>query len=119
MMPGSVIVDMGASDLGSNCALTEPGKVITTENGVIIIGYTDLPARLPGQASQLFGQNIVNLLKLVTPDKNGQPVWNEDDVVIRGMLTTREGQIMCAASAGASFSGAFAWRGNGKGYAAW
>ena len=94
MMPGSVIVDMGASDLGSNCALTEPGKVITTENGVIIIGYTDLPARLPGQASQLFGQNIVNLLKLVTPDKNGQPVWNEDDVVIRGMLTTREGQIM-------------------------
>lgn len=44
MMPGSVIVDMGASDLGSNCALTEPGKVITTENGVIIIGYTDLPA---------------------------------------------------------------------------
>ena len=77
MMPGSVIVDMGASDLGSNCALTEPGKVITTENGVIIIGYTDLPARLPGQASQLFGQNIVNLLKLVTPDKNGQPVWNE------------------------------------------
>lgn len=73
MMPGSVIVDMGASDLGSNCALTEPGKVITTENGVIIIGYTDLPARLPGQASQLFGQNIVNLLKLVTPDKNGQP----------------------------------------------
>lgn len=94
MMPGSVIVDMGASDLGSNCALTEPGKVITTENGVIIIGYTDLPARLPGQASQLFGQNIVNLLKLVTPDKNGQPVWNEDDVVIRGMLTTREGQIV-------------------------
>ena len=36
----------------------------------------------------------MNLLKLVTPDKNGQPVWNEDDVVIRGMLTTREGQIM-------------------------
>lgn len=94
MMPGSVIVDMGASDLGSNCALTEPGKVITTENGVIIIGYTDLPARLPGQASQLFGQNIVNLLKLVTPDKNGEPVWNEEDVVIRGMLATRDGEIM-------------------------
>lgn len=94
MMPGSVIVDMGASDLGVNCALTEPGKVTVTENGVTIIGYTDLPGRLPGQASQLFGQNIVNLLKLVTPRKDGNPVWNEDDVIIRGMMVTRDGKIM-------------------------
>lgn len=94
MMPGSVIVDMGASDLGSNCALTEPGKVTVTENGVIIVGYTDLPGRLPGQASQLFGQNIVNLLKLVTPEKNGEPVWDEEDVVVRGMLAARDGNLM-------------------------
>lgn len=94
MMPGSVIIDMGASDLGSNCALTEPGKVTVTENGVIIVGYTDLPGRLPGQASQLFGQNIVNLLKLVTPEKDGNPVWNEDDVVVRGMLVARDGNLM-------------------------
>ena len=94
MMPGSVIVDMGASDLGSNCALTKPGEVTVTENGVIIVGYTDLPGRLPGQASQLFGQNIVNLLKLVTPEKNGEPVWDEEDVVVRGMLAARDGNLM-------------------------
>lgn len=93
MMPGSVIVDMGASDLGSNCALTKPGEVTVTENGVTIIGYTDLPGRLPGQASQLFGQNIVNLLKLVTPDKDGVPVWDEEDVIVRGMMVTRDGSL--------------------------
>lgn len=94
MKPGSVIVDMGASDLGSNCALTKPGEVVITENGVIIVGYTDLPGRLPGQASQLFGQNIVNLLKLVTPEKNGIPIWDEEDVVVRGMLVARDGGLM-------------------------
>ena len=94
MMPGSVIVDMGASDLGSNCALTKPGEVFVTENGVIIIGYTDLPGRLPGQASQLFGQNIVNLLKLVTPKKDGEPLWNEEDVIVRSMLATRNGELL-------------------------
>lgn len=94
MKPGSVIVDMGASDLGSNCELTKPGQIAVTENGVTIVGYTDLPGRLPGQASQLFGQNIVNLLKLVTPEKNGVPVWDEGDVVIRGMMATRDGNLM-------------------------
>lgn len=93
MMPGSVIVDMGASDLGSNCALTKPGEVTVTENGVTIIGYTDLPGRLPGQASQLFGQNIVNLLKLVTPSKDGVPVWDEEDVIVRGMMVARDGSL--------------------------
>lgn len=94
MKPGSVIVDMGASDLGSNCELTKPGQVTVTENGVTIVGYTDLPGRLPGQASQLFGQNIVNLLKLVTPEKNGVPIWDETDAVIRGMMATRDGELM-------------------------
>lgn len=94
MKPGSVIVDMGASDLGSNCELTVPGQVTVTENGITIVGYTDLPGRLPGQASQLFGQNIVNLLKLVTPEKNGVPVWDEDDAVVRGMMATRDGELM-------------------------
>lgn len=93
MKPGSVVVDMGASDLGSNCACTVPGEVTVTDNGVIIIGYTDLPGRLPGQASQLFGQNIVNLLKLVTPNKDGQPTWDEDDVIVRGMLVARDGNL--------------------------
>ncbi len=94
MKPGSVIVDMGASPLGGNCPLSKPGEVVVTDNGVTIIGYDDLPSRLPGQSSQLFGQNIVNLMKLVTKAKDGIPMWDMDDEVVRGMTVTLEGQIM-------------------------
>lgn len=91
MKPGSVIVDMGASPLGGNCALSKPGEVVVTDNGVTIIGYTDLPGRLPGQASQLYGQNIVNFFKLATPGKDGELVLDEDDEVIRGITVTLDG----------------------------
>lgn len=94
MKPGSVIVDMGASELGGNCPLSKPGEVVVTDNGVTIIGYDDLPSRLPGQSSQLFGQNIVNLMKLVTKAKDGVPVWDMDDEVLRGMTVTLDGQVM-------------------------
>ena len=94
MRPGSVIVDMGASELGGNCPLSKPGEVVVTENGVTVIGYNDLPSRLPGQSSQLFGQNIVNLMKLVTKNKDGVPVWDMDDEVIRGMTVTLDGEGM-------------------------
>lgn len=94
MKPGSVIVDMGASELGGNCALSKPDEVVVTDNGVTIIGWTNLPARLPGQASQLFGQNIVNFLKLVTPQKDGVLSINEEDVVVRGITVTLHGESM-------------------------
>lgn len=88
MKPGSVIVDMAAAN-GGNCTLTQAGEVVTTDNGVTIIGYTDLAGRLPAQASQLFGQNIVNLLKLMTPGKDGQLTVDLDDEVIRGITVTQ------------------------------
>lgn len=94
MKPGSVIVDMGASELGGNCELSRPNEIVVTDNGVTIIGYTDLASRMPGQSSQLFGQNIVNLMKLATPGKDGQLVLDEEDDVIRGMTVTLDGQIM-------------------------
>lgn len=93
MKPGSVIVDMGSSN-GGNCELTKPGEVVRTENGITIIGYTDLPGRLPGQASQLYGQNIVNFFKLTTPEKDGQLTLDMDDEVVRGVTVTLAGDIM-------------------------
>lgn len=93
MKPGSVIVDLGAS-AGGNCELTVPGEVILTDNGVTIIGYTDLARRLPGQASQLYGQNIVNFFKLTTPEKDGMLVLNMDDDVVRGVTAVLGGQGM-------------------------
>lgn len=94
MKPGSVIVDLGASDQGSNTALTVPDEVVRTDNNVTIIGYRNLPDKLPTQASQLFGQNVVNLFKLLTPGKDGMCVLNEDDEVIRAMTVTLDGSIM-------------------------
>ena len=71
MKPGSVIVDMAAAN-GGNVEGTVPDERVVTDNGVTIIGYTDLAGRLPAQASQLYGTNLVNLLKLLTPEKDGQ-----------------------------------------------
>ena len=97
MRPGSVIVDMAAAN-GGNCELTVPGEVTVTDNGVTIIGHTDLAGRLPGQASQLYGQNIVNLFKLITPDKDGTPVLDLDDDIVRGITVTLNGT--CASKGG-------------------
>ncbi len=94
MKPGSVIVDMGASALGGNCALSEVGEVVRTENNVSIIGYDDLPARMPAQASQLYGQNIVNFLKLTTPAKDGQLALDLEDDVVRGVVVALDGAVM-------------------------
>lgn len=94
MKPGSVIVDMGASPLGGNCELSQAGQVVRTPGGVTILGYDDLPGRLPGQASQLYGQNMVNLLKLLTPGKDGRLALDLDDEVQRGITMTLDGRGM-------------------------
>ena len=92
MKPGSVIVDMAASN-GGNVAGSRPDEVVVTENGVKIIGYTDLPGRLPTQASQMFSTNIANLMKLITPGKDGILTLDLDDVVQRGMLVVNKGEV--------------------------
>jgi NAD(P) transhydrogenase subunit alpha len=91
MRPGSVIVDMAAQQ-GGNVAGSRAGQVVTTENGVTIIGYTDLASRLPSQASQLYGTNLVNLMKLLTPARDGELVLDFDDVVQRSITVVRDGE---------------------------
>ncbi|MEO9138472.1 MAG: Re/Si-specific NAD(P)(+) transhydrogenase subunit alpha [Jatrophihabitans sp.] len=93
MKSGSVIVDMAAAQ-GGNVAGTQAGEVIVTDNGVTIIGYTDLAGRLPTQASQLYGTNLVSLLKLLTPEKDGQLVLDLEDIVQRGITVVRNGEKM-------------------------
>jgi len=93
MKPGSVVVDMAASN-GGNVAGTVADTKVVTEGGVTILGYTDLPGRLPTQASQLFGTNLVNLLKLVTPAKDGEFTLDLDDPVQRGMTVVRDGEVL-------------------------
>ena len=93
MKPGSVIVDMAAGS-GGNVAGSVADERVVTDNGVRIIGYTDLAGRLPTQASQLYGTNIVNLLKLVTPEKDGQLTLDLGDVVQRGITVVHDGESL-------------------------
>ncbi|GAB2476202.1 Re/Si-specific NAD(P)(+) transhydrogenase subunit alpha [Xylanimonas ulmi] len=93
MRPGSVIVDLAASG-GGNAEATAPGERVVTENGVVVLGYTDLPGRMPAQTSQLYGTNIVNLLALLTPGKDGELTLDLDDPVQRGMTIARAGEVL-------------------------
>ncbi|GAA5197259.1 Re/Si-specific NAD(P)(+) transhydrogenase subunit alpha [Arthrobacter gyeryongensis] len=93
MKAGSVIVDMAAAQ-GGNVAGSVAGEKIMTSNGVTIIGYTDLPGRLPTQASQLFGTNLVNLMKLLTPGKDGRVVLDLADVVLRAITVVKAGGVL-------------------------
>ena len=92
MKPGSVIVDLAAAN-GGNVEGSVADEVVVTPNGVTIIGYTDLAGRLPAQASQLYSTNLVNLMKLLTPGKDGQLVLDWDDVVQRSMTVARDHQV--------------------------
>ena len=91
MKPGSVIVDL-ASERGGNCEATEPGKV-ATKHGVTVIGYTDLPSRMAKVASDLYATNLFHLMTELTPEKDGKPVVNMDDEVIRGLTVVNENDI--------------------------
>ena len=92
MKPGSVIVDMAAGQ-GGNVEGSVAGERIVTDNGVIILGYTDLASRLASQASQLYGTNLANLVALLTPAKDGRLVIDFDDVVQRSVTVVRDGEV--------------------------
>ncbi len=91
MKTGSVIVDL-AAEQGGNCELTKPGEVIQ-HDGVTIVGYSDLPSRLPAQSSQLYATNLRHLLTELTPNKDGQPEVHMEDDVIRGVTVIRDGEV--------------------------
>jgi NAD(P) transhydrogenase subunit alpha len=61
---------------------------------VTILGYTDLTSRMARHTSQLFGTNVVNLLTLLTPGKDGALALDLDDPVQRGMAVTRAGEVL-------------------------
>ena len=92
MKPGSVIVDL-AAERGGNCDLTVPDERIETDNGVIIVGYTDFPSRMASQSSTLYATNIRHMLADLTPEKDGVIHHDMEDDVIRGATVTFDGEI--------------------------
>lgn len=92
MKPGSVVVDL-AAERGGNCDLTVMDEKVESENGVTIIGYTDFPSRMATQSSTLYATNIRHMMDDLTPEKNGEPVINMDDDVIRGATVVNAEEI--------------------------
>uniref|UniRef100_A0A671TUF2 proton-translocating NAD(P)(+) transhydrogenase n=1 Tax=Sparus aurata TaxID=8175 RepID=A0A671TUF2_SPAAU len=97
MRDGSVVVDL-AAEAGGNIETTRPGELYV-HKGVTHIGYSDLPSRMPTQASTLYSNNVLKLLKAISPDKeyfHYQPTDEFDygtiDHVIRGTLVMKEGR---------------------------
>lgn len=79
MKPGSVIIDLAAST-GGNAELTEDGKTIV-KHGVTIIGNSNYPTDMPNDASRMYGNNLVNFLKLLIDEEGGLMMDFEDDIV--------------------------------------
>ncbi len=91
MAPGSVIVDL-AAETGGNCELTKAGETITTDNGVTIVGPTNLASDLPGHASQLYAKNLENLLGLMITDEGNLELNFEDDIIDAACIS-HDGQV--------------------------
>jgi len=94
MKQGSVIVDM-ASEQGGNCELTVPGEIVT-RHGVTIIGYKDLPSRLPKQASTLYATNLLRLTEDLVKTKSidGDKIdIDMQDEVLRGTTVIDKGEV--------------------------
>lgn len=92
MKQGSVIIDL-AAEKGGNCDLTVPDERIVTDNGVVIVGYTDFPSRMGAQASELYGNNIRHFVADLTPKKDGVIVHNMEDDVIRGATVVHDHDV--------------------------
>ena len=92
MRPGSVLVDL-AAERGGNVEGCVAGKIVTTKNGVKIVGLLNWPSRLASDASNMFARNLKNFLPLVTAeDGSYAPDW--DDEIIQGCALTRDGAVV-------------------------
>ncbi|NOG73128.1 NAD(P) transhydrogenase subunit alpha [Roseicella sp. DB1501] len=93
MRPGSIIVDI-AADAGGNVALTKPGELVTTENGVKILGYHNWPGRIAGASSALFARNLLTFLTTFWDKEAKAPKLPAEDEIVKGVLLTRGGAVV-------------------------
>lgn len=95
MKPGSVIVDL-AAEAGGNCALTVTDQIVTSPNGVTIVGTTNLPGTMPADASRLYSRNIYALLSPWIAD--GKLAIDPNDDVAKGAVVVRDGSVLVGGS---------------------
>lgn len=92
MKPGSVIVDLATAS-GGNCAMSEQGKIVI-KNDVKIIGFDNMPARVPYDASRLYARNLFNFVQLMVNVKLGKIKIDFEDEIIQNCLLTHDGKIV-------------------------
>ncbi|MCQ4084992.1 NAD(P) transhydrogenase subunit alpha [Streptomyces sp. RB6PN25] len=104
MRPGSVVVDMGASELGGNVELSEPDRTVVVEGGVTLIGAGNLPSEMAGAASTAYARNITallaHLLRDGVPPDGALPV-DPDDEIQAAVVVTHQGSVLSSSVAAA------------------
>jgi len=92
LAPGSVIVDL-AVESGGNVEGSQAGEIVTTANGVKIVGHINMAARVPVDASQLYARNLLAFLALIV-DKEGRLRIDTADEIVKAALLTMDGAIV-------------------------
>jgi len=91
MKPGSVLIDL-AVEAGGNVAGAKAGEVVTTANGVSIVGYTNLPGRIAADASALYARNLAAFVGLML--KDGVVTLDLDDEILKAAVVTHGGAVV-------------------------
>ena len=92
MKPGSVIVDL-AVEMGGNCELSKPGKVVEVD-GVKIVGHLNVPSRLAADASALYAKNLFNFVSLMVDTENNKIKVDWEDELMTGTAMTHKGKVV-------------------------
>ena len=93
MKPGSVVVDI-AADAGGNVAVTQPGQMTVTANGVKVLGFTNWPGRIPAAASALYARNLLTFLTTFWDKEAKKPAMPAEDDIVKGVTLTRGGAVV-------------------------
>jgi H+-translocating NAD(P) transhydrogenase subunit alpha len=92
MKVGSVIVDLATAS-GGNCVLSEQNKIVTKFN-VKIIGYDNMPSRVPYDSSRLYSRNLFNFVQLMVNQKLNKIKIDFEDEIVQNCLLTHDGNIV-------------------------
>jgi H+-translocating NAD(P) transhydrogenase subunit alpha len=92
MAAGSVVIDMGASDLGGNVEGSRPGETVITENGITVVGADRLPSTMPAAASTMYARNISALLLYMV--KDGALAIDLSDEIHAGVVVSQDGLVI-------------------------
>jgi NAD(P) transhydrogenase subunit alpha len=92
MRPGSVIVDL-AVERGGNCELSKSGEMTFSDNGVKIVGYSNV-TRIPSSASALYARNLYAFAETLIDKANKSLAVNWDDELVKATCLTRGGAIV-------------------------